>query len=88
MEVCRDYCLQVWTEALNLARVDASLELRKTENIFYHLALQIAAQLSTEEAVAPTSLPIFQPTNAATASSELAKEAKVEYSNPSPTTNT
>jgi len=34
-------CLQVWIEALNLARVSASSDLRKTENIFYPSALRI-----------------------------------------------
>ena len=33
--VCRSYCLQVWTEALNLAGVGASSDLSKTENVFY-----------------------------------------------------
>ena len=42
MGVCRGYYLQVWTEALNLAGVGASSDLRKTENIFYPSALQIA----------------------------------------------
>ena len=31
-----DY-LQVWNEALNLARVEASSELRRAENVYYHL---------------------------------------------------
>ena len=34
--VCRDYCLKVWTKALNLARVPATLEWRKAENVYYH----------------------------------------------------
>lgn len=33
--VCRVYCLQVWTEALDRAGVSASSELRKLENTFY-----------------------------------------------------
>ena len=41
-KVYQGYCLQVWTEALNLAGVDASSELRKIENIFYPPALQKA----------------------------------------------
>ena len=35
-EVYRDYCLKVWTKALNLARVPATLEWRKAENVYYH----------------------------------------------------
>ena len=35
--VYRAYYLQVWNEALNLARVEASSELRRAENVYYHL---------------------------------------------------
>ena len=35
VEVCRDYCLEVWTEALNLARVPVALEWRRAENVYY-----------------------------------------------------
>ena len=45
--VCRGYYLQVWTEALNLADVEASSDLRKTKNIFYPPALRIAAPPSS-----------------------------------------
>ena len=34
-EVCRDYYQEVWTEALNLARVLATLEWRRAENVYY-----------------------------------------------------
>ena len=37
--VCRAYCAQTWEEALNLAGIDASSELRKPENIFFLPAL-------------------------------------------------
>ena len=37
--VCRAYCAQTWEEALNRARIDASSELRKLENIFFLPAL-------------------------------------------------
>ena len=33
--VCRDYCTEVWAEALNRARVPATSELRSAENIFF-----------------------------------------------------
>ena len=42
--ICRAYCTQTWEEALNRARIDASFELRKTENIIFPLALQIPTQ--------------------------------------------
>ena len=32
--VCRDYCLEVWTEALNLTGVPAILEWRRAENVY------------------------------------------------------
>lgn len=34
-EVFRDYCQEVWIEALNLVRVPATLEWRKFKNIYY-----------------------------------------------------
>lgn len=42
--VCHRYCLQVWIEALNMARVEPSLDLRKIENIFYPPVLRITTQ--------------------------------------------
>ena len=42
--MCRTYCTQTWEEALNQARIDASSELRKPENIVFPLALQIPNQ--------------------------------------------
>ena len=33
--VCRIYCAQTWNEALNRAKVEASFELRKADNIYY-----------------------------------------------------
>ena len=33
--VCRDYCLKVWTEALNVVGVSVDLEWRKIEKIYY-----------------------------------------------------
>lgn len=35
--VCRTYCLQVWNEALNLAKVKAFSALRRVENVYYPL---------------------------------------------------
>ena len=42
--VCRAYCAQTWEEALNQARIEASYELRKPENIIFPPALQIPSQ--------------------------------------------
>ena len=38
--VCRNYCSQVWHEALNQAGVKASSILRKPESVYYPLAIQ------------------------------------------------
>ena len=35
VEVCRDYCKEVWAKALNQARVPAASEQRLVENIFF-----------------------------------------------------
>ena len=35
--VCRNYCSQVWYEALNQAKVEASSVLRKAESVYYPL---------------------------------------------------
>ena len=35
VEVYRDYFLEVWTEALNLAKVPVALEWRRAENVYY-----------------------------------------------------
>ena len=53
--VCRAYCAQTWEEALNQAGIDASSTLRKPENIFFPLALQIPNQ---KDAAPPISQPI------------------------------
>ena len=52
--VCHAYYTQTWEKALNRARIDASSELRKPENIIFPPALQIPNQ----KEVAP---PITQP---------------------------
>ena len=50
--ICRAYCTQTWEEALNRAGINASSELRKSENIIFPPALQIANQ---KEAAPPIS---------------------------------
>ena len=34
-KVCRDYCKEVWLEALNLARVPTTSKWREARNVFY-----------------------------------------------------
>lgn len=69
--VCRGYCLQVWTEALNLARVGASSNLRKTENIFYPPTLCIIAQPSSQTTTAPEAPETAQLVDASTLKATL-----------------
>ena len=33
--VCRDYCVEMWAEALNLVGLPTNSELRSAENIFF-----------------------------------------------------
>ena len=35
VEVCREYCQEVWTEALNLAGIPVALEWWRAKNIYY-----------------------------------------------------
>ena len=35
-KVCRDYCKEMWVEALNLARVPTDSEWRQAESVYYH----------------------------------------------------
>ena len=37
--VCRLYCSQVWAEALNRAKVEASSKLKRVENVYYPPAI-------------------------------------------------
>lgn len=90
-KVYRGYCLRVWTEALDPARVDAFSELRRPENVFYPPALRIATNLTTEVVTTLASLPTNQlaiatlptTTRTTTTSSELANEGEVGPANPS-----
>ena len=77
--VCRGYCLQVWTEALNLAGLGASSELRRTKNIFYPAALRVAVQPSSQVVTAPKVPEPAQPAYASTLPTTLktSKESKM-----------
>ena len=69
--VCRIYCAKTWDEALNRARVEASSELRRPENVFYLEAIRpsdtptsptpqaetIPSTINPNEEVLPPSLP-------------------------------
>ena len=52
--MCRIYYAQTWYEALNRARVGASSKLRKSENIFYPLAITTSDLPFTQGEVAST----------------------------------
>jgi len=60
--VYRDYCLEVWTEALKLTRVPATLEWRRAENVYYPQDLREApeAPLGLEIDVAPATTALEQ----------------------------
>ena len=51
--VCRLYCSQVWNEALKQARVEASSDLWKVENVFYPPAIREATPSNSEVRDAP-----------------------------------
>ena len=49
-EVYHGYCLQVWKEALNLAKVDGAFKLKNPKKVFYPLALREVTPSTTEVA--------------------------------------
>ncbi|KAK9997975.1 hypothetical protein SO802_017578 [Lithocarpus litseifolius] len=51
-EVCRHYCLQVWNEGLNQARIEASSTLRKAENVYYSPAIRASSSSSSKDNIA------------------------------------
>ena len=54
VEVCRDYCKEVWLEALNLTRVLIDSERREAKNIFYPPDIrEVPADLLSSPALAP-----------------------------------
>ena len=56
-EVCRDYCKEVWLEALNLVRVLTTSEWREARNIYYPLDIrEVLADLPSSLALAPLSI--------------------------------
>lgn len=87
-KIYQGYYLRVWIEALNLAGVDASLELRKPKIVFYPPASRIESNPTSVENAIPTSLPANQPVDATATSSEPTRKGEVERSNPPLETNT
>ena len=77
--VCRTYCAQVWDEALNEARVEASSMLRKVESVYYPPAIRLsgfsgskAASVSSEAGKGQGS-PLKAPPTTNTSSEDTAK---------------
>nr|POF23437.1 hypothetical protein CFP56_07349 [Quercus suber] len=55
-KIYRDYCQEVWVEALNLVGVPATLEWRKAENIYYPVDIpEVLAALPSPATLAPIS---------------------------------
>lgn len=73
--VCRSYCLQVWTEGLNLAEVGAFLDLRKTGNVFYLSALRIVAPPTSQVTTALKVPSTIQPTGKAPTTTSFTAKA-------------
>ena len=46
--VCRNYCLQVWNEALNQTEVESSSVLRKIESVYYPPAIHTSSSSSSK----------------------------------------
>ena len=46
--VCRKYCLQVWNEALNQTRVEASSALRGAKSVYYPPAIHASGSASSK----------------------------------------
>ena len=56
-EVCRDYCMVTWVEALNLAEFPTDSEWRQPGNVYYHPEIrEILVTLPSPFATAPKSL--------------------------------
>ena len=51
--VCRNYCLQVWNEALNQTEVESSSVLRKIESVYYPPAIHTSSSSSSSKIDTP-----------------------------------
>ena len=76
--VCRLYCSQVWNEALKQARVEASSDLWRVENVYYPPAIKETTPSSSEVRGVPKGAKATRTVAAAatTAPDEPAKESK------------
>ena len=55
-KVCKDYCQEVWLEALNLVGVPTTLKWRKVENTYYSLDIcEVLDVLPPPVSLAPNS---------------------------------
>ena len=52
LEVCKSYYLQVWNEALNQARIEASSALKKVDSIYYLPAIRASSSASSKADIA------------------------------------
>ena len=78
LEVCRNYCLQVWNEALNHARVKASSTLRRAKSVYYPPTIRAPASTSSK-ADTPSDVAKLEkdsPDKVALSSSSLSKKAE------------
>ena len=74
-EVYRDYCKEVWLEALNLAWVLATSKWRKARNVYYPLDIRkIPANLPPSPTLAPFSIEQPPTTEASLPYLEVLKE--------------
>ena len=58
LAVCRAYYAQTWEEALNRAGIDASSELRRSENVFFPPAIRALGPAPNQKEAAP---PVTKP---------------------------
>lgn len=77
-EVCRIYCIQVWNEAHNQARVEAPSALRRAENIYCPPAIHESSSLGSKAGTTSkeTDTSEDNPAKALPSSSSLPKEVE------------
>ena len=73
-EVCKDYCLVTWVEALNLAGFLADSELKQLEKVYFHPEIhEVPVALQPPSVIAPESSEQPLPTQAALTLSKAVK---------------
>ncbi|XP_075669089.1 uncharacterized protein LOC142638904 [Castanea sativa] len=87
VELCQEYCQQVWAEALNVAGIPTASELRKPENIWLPQDIQVLEELppvlpalETAPSMHPSliPLPILTPKELAGSNKEKEQSDRVE----------